>query len=361
MSPHMRKTGPRPRIAAPLILVLVSTALLATGCSRLGLGRAPATTVSRSTLGTVVTITVYGRDRAAVSAVVDRAFRAIDVLDRELDPYTASSMISRFNADPYAWQRLPAGAVTVFDEMDRLGVGGAFVPTLWGATRLYDFGGTGSVPDPGELRRVVAASGMFERRGASARFRGAPDSESTSASLPGIDLGGAVKGLAIERAGEIIGTAPSIDGALLSAGSTVLAVGRKPGGAWRIGIEDPREPARIVAVVKGTTTLGSVSTSGDYQLGFVRDGVRYHHILDPRTGKPVRGLRSLTVAGAMSALDSDILSTALFVMGVEKAHAYARDHGLALYTVDDEGHARITPAPPDERFVLETVAEPRSR
>jgi len=85
--------------------------------------------------------------------------------------------------------------------------------------------------------------------------------------------------------------------------------------------------------------------------------VLYHHILHPATGKPARGLRSLTVVGGETGLDSDILSTALFVMGVDRAEAYAREHGLGLFIVDDEGRTRIVPGPEGVAFSIEEYSE----
>ncbi len=82
--------------------------------------------------------------------------------------------------------------------------------------------------------------------------------------------------------------------------------------------------------------------------------MRYHHILDPDTGKPARGLQSLTVVGAGTGLDSDILSTALFVMGVDKATTYAEDNGLGLVVVDDEGRVHVVPGPEDRTWEIIT-------
>jgi thiamine biosynthesis lipoprotein len=103
-----------------------------------------------------------------------------------------------------------------------------------------------------------------------------------------------------------------------------------------------------------------VATSGDYQRYFERDGIRYHHILDPSDGRPARGVRSVSVAvGPESGpVEADILSTALFVMGVEDALAYSEEHGILAYIVDDEGRVHVAPGPDDSPITLEERAQP---
>ncbi|MBN1192667.1 MAG: FAD:protein FMN transferase, partial [Coriobacteriia bacterium] len=176
---------------------------------------------------------------------------------------------------------------------------------------------------------------------------------------PGLDLGGAAKGLALDRAREVLRASGAVSAALISSGSSTVTLGTKPDGSvWRIGIEDPRDPDSVVATFAFEGD-GALSTSGDYQRFFEAEGRRYHHILHPATGFPVQGLRSLTVAGStLSGLDSDILSTALFVRGVDEASDYARDHGIALYSVDSEGRALLVPAPEGSGLTVAEEATP---
>ena len=309
--------------------------------------------VSREALGTVVSVTAYGQDEAEVRAAIDDAFAVMAEIAAPLDAYSPGSDISAFNRQPYAAQPLPPYAAGVLDAIDALGVRDAFSPALLAVTRLYDFEGARSVPTRADLALAVAAADRFVRTDAQmglfTRLEGPDDRlEAGGALAPGLDLGGAAKGLALDAARESLRASGAVTAALISSGSSAVTLGAKPdGNAWRIGIENPRDLERVGAVFS-LEGEGALSTSGDYQRYFEADGVRYHHILDPATGLPARGVRSLTVAGAsLSGLQSDILSTALFVRGAEGATDYSQERGIALLVVDDEGRTLVVPAPED--------------
>ena len=341
------------RSMTALIALAVSISLA--GCAT---PQGPVTTKSRDVLGTTVGVTVYADESSASTRIVS-AFAAMSFIEKRLSPYDASSAIAAFNRSPFERHALPPDALLILDRARELGVSTQFSPALFGVTSLYDFGGAGTVPSEAALSdavrlvstfRVEEGTAFFAPLGLSSYGPGTPLSAPTT---PGLDFGGASKGLALDLA------APALRGlpGLITAGSSTLAFGHKPDGEpWRVGIEDPREVGRVLAVVSSEGTL-SVSTSGDYQTYFDRDGVRYHHILDPATGLPARGMRSLTVFGQMSALDADILSTALFVMGRDRAIDYALKHGFGLYIVDDMGFPHTCES--DERVQLEIQAEPR--
>lgn len=338
-----------------VLFVTVATTASLTACST-----APKRySEGHEVLGTAVTVSVWEGPGASPEDAVGRAFREMKEVEAALSPYDASSTISAFNRKPFETHQLPAEALQVMGRVTDLAASGRFSVSLFGVTSLYDFGGEGTVPDSARLADAVIDSQQLKvDAGGRARFAVAPALSSFMATAgasgsPGLDFGGASKGLALDRAAAALGGRP----ALLSAGSSTLALGVKPDGEqWRIGIEDPRDMGRLIAMISSEGTL-SVSTSGDYQLFFEREGVRYHHILDPTTGMPARGLRSLTVFGQMSAMDADILSTALFVMGRDDALTYADANGIGIYLVDHEGRAgwRV----PSSGIGLERISAPK--
>jgi thiamine biosynthesis lipoprotein len=106
---------------------------------------------------------------------------------------------------------------------------------------------------------------------------------------------------------------------MVQAGGDLYVAGRRNDRPWRVAIRDPRGPAdRLIAALD--LTDGTFSTSGDYERFFMHDGQRYHHILDPDTGRPAHGCRSVTIV-ATRAVDADTLSTGVFVMGPAKGMA----------------------------------------
>jgi thiamine biosynthesis lipoprotein len=139
---------------------------------------------------------------------------------------------------------------------------------------------------------------------------------------PGVtlDLGGIAKGYAVDRATALLRES-GVHQALVHGGwSTVCALGRSPEGeAWRVGIRHPRDASRRVAAVG--LADAALSTSGSYERFFAIDGTVYSHLLDPRTGRPAQGMLSASVVTS-TALEGDALSTACFVMGVDRAREY---------------------------------------
>jgi len=164
-----------------------------------------------------------------------------------------------------------------------------------------------------------------------------------------IHLGGIGKGYAVDRALPILRKAGLRD-FMIQAGGDLYVGGHKDGRLWRLGINDPRGPeGQSFATIDLTDS--TFSTSGDYARFFMKDGVRYHHILDPSTGQPARLCRSVTIAAASPVL-ADAVAKGVFILGPEK--------GMALVERIPDLEAVIVTAKNDvlvssglkERFVL---------
>jgi len=225
-------------------------------------------------------------------------------------------------------------------EIGRL-TGGAFDITwaaLWG---LWDF--RAEEPRVPPAQEIAARAALVDYRRVELDPGG--DGRAPTVRLPekgmAIGLGGIAKGYALERAAQVL-RSRGVESFLVLAGGQVLASGGKGDEAWRVGIRDPRG-AREEFFALLPLRDGSLSTSGDYERYFVRDGVRYHHVLDPRTGRPSRGVQSATVVADDPVL-ADALSTALMVLGVEKS-LYLVDglEGVEAVLVDDRGGLFVTP------------------
>jgi len=154
-----------------------------------------------------------------------------------------------------------------------------------------------------------------------------------------IGLGAIAKGYAVDRATLILAK-EGISDSIVKAGGDMRVQGLDKGKPWEIGIRHPRKKELLARLA--LTNL-SVSTSGDYERFFRKDGVLYHHIMDPRTGFPARGSMSVTVL-APDTMTSDALSTAIFVLGPDKGlELVDKLNGVEAIIVDAAGKMRISP------------------
>ena len=159
-----------------------------------------------------------------------------------------------------------------------------------------------------------------------------------------IGLGGVAKGYALDEMGAIL-EALGVTNYIVSGGGDLLIGGKKGKESWKVGVQHPRKKGGLIAQFEAGGRW-AVATSGDYERFFVKDGRRFHHILDPMTGMPSTACVSATVI-TPSALRSDALATALMVLGPEKAQALfdkLRDFKALLIDSDMRFH-RISDFP----------------
>lgn len=152
----------------------------------------------------------------------------------------------------------------------------------------------------------------------------------------GLDLGGIAKGYALDKTAENM-RRNGVSSALIDLGGSIAVVGKKPDGRkYKIGVRDPLGGENdYIATVELEDIY--TSTSGVYEKYFIKDGVRYHHILDSNTGRPAEsGLLAVMIVSSSGIL-SDAYSTALFVMGADKGLPFANENGIdALFVTDDK-------------------------
>lgn len=157
-----------------------------------------------------------------------------------------------------------------------------------------------------------------------------------------LDLGAVGKGIALDEILQYLKGQENVEGAVISAGGSILTYGTKPDGtAWNVGIVDPMSTDQSLGILT-LTGQWCVSTSGDYERYVEVDGVRYHHIIDPETGYPARSrVKSVTVLTRDGFL-SDALSTACFILGRDKGMELAEKYGAEALFVDQDGEVAMT-------------------
>jgi len=265
---------------------------------------------SRVAMGTLVSMTVIGLDEGEASSAMEDAWAEIERVDSLMTRYSDDSGVARLNARGGGRAERPLASVLHVALRVARTTSGAFDPTVAPLVDLWGFGEGMVLPEHADVR---AALEMVDYE----RVR--VDTTTLVVDLCGteVDLDGVAKGYAVDAAVSALESA-GVTSALVDAGGDIGLLGRGPRRKWTIGIKDPRGEGLLgVLRLEG----GSVATSGDYQRFGMVDGVRYHHILNPRTGYPARGVLSATVV-CDDCVTADALATAVFVMGAVDGMAF---------------------------------------
>ncbi len=283
-------------------------------------------------MGTVVTLTVAASDERSGVRAIERGFAEVARLEQLLSSYRRDSDLSRLNAQAGTGPvRVPRDLADLAHAAAAVAAqtGGAFNPLMGPAIKLWGIPQNPRVPSSEELQTLyplIELSGLSVQR--------AQGTITLARSGMALGLGGIAKGYTADRVVEVL-RAEGIRGGVVEISGDVRAFGRGPGRRpWRVGVQDPRgDDVPLMAVEVGD---GAVSTSGDYERFFEVDGIRYHHILDPRTLQPTRGLISVTVL-ARRAIEADALATAVVVMGAVDGLAFVeRTAGVEALLIDED-------------------------
>ena len=327
MPVRVSRCVPEPMPYLPFRLLALPLALLATVAPV----RAEWYEREEAIMGTRVAVQLWATDPELAGRAIDAVMADMRRTDELMSTYKPDSQLSQVNAHAYERPvQVDADIIDVVEkslEYSRLS-DGAFDITYASVGYMYDFR---AHQKPTDAQIAAALPGVdyrkvqVDREASTIRFLG----EGVR-----IDLGGIAKGYAVDRAIQHLREL-GIRHAMVNAGGDTRLLGDRRGKPWMVGIRDPRSAGRVVMRVPLADE--AISTSGDYERYFEEDGVLYHHILVPSTGRSARGVRSATVIGPDATL-TDGLSTTLFVLGVERGmQLIARMPGVEAVMVDDEG------------------------
>ena len=326
-----------------LSAALLSAAFLLTGCS--GAPAQEPETATFFAMDTAMDFTVYGD-----AALLDEAETLIGSLEEQVSVTDEHSDI--YAIDHTGSGSLSGNAAELMEQALELcrRTGGALDISVYPIVRAWGFTTGGyQVPDEETIQSLLPLVDYTQIQ---------YDAATGVVALPEgmeIDLGSVAKGYAGQLAAQML-REHGVQSALLNLGGNVQTVGAKPDGSpWQIGIKDPQgEDAMMVLSVEDQ----AVVTSGGYERYFEQDGQTYWHIMDPSTGHPAdSGLISVTIVGDEGVV-CDGLSTALFVMGLEKAaDLWAQSGDFEAVFVTASGEVYITEGLQDRFALTEQYAD----
>ncbi len=305
---------------------------------------------SRLVMDTVCTITVVSPSKKQAGEAIEAGFASIEKLEHILDFFSDESEITAINmAAGKGPVRVRRETLDVIQRSVKVAeyTNGAFDPTVGPLMELWGFSGPSSgsvsIPDAEAIRYVT---GLVDFKKMS--INASASEVSLAEKGMKLDLGGLAKGYAADMAIDAI-KAKGIKSALVAIAGDIKGFGLRPDlKPWKVGIQNPRVKSIEVPDGDGNTIIATldlkeeaISTSGDYQRFFIRDGERYHHILDPETGFPASGVISVTVIAPYGYM-ADGLSTGIFILGREKGIKLLESLGFNGIIVDSNRQIYIT-------------------
>ena len=308
------------RASAAGVLIAATGCMQAASCSRVSTTARNAHLVERSRLamGSALRLSAWSNDEPGALAAFDDVFREFNRLEQLMSTWIRDSDVQRANqmagVQPVQVSADVRDALKTARQISEW-TDGKFDVTFGVLSGLwkFDHDQDNVVPDMREVQRRLP---LIDYRAIQI------DDVAGTVFLPrkgmAIHLGGIGKGYAIDRGVDILRTRGVRD-FMMQDGGDIYVAGLKDGRPWRLGIQDPRGAAHHIFAELDLSD-GTFSTSGDYERFFMKDGRRYHHILDPATGEPAGGARSVTIVTNLAVI-ADGLSTGVFVLGPEKGMA----------------------------------------
>lgn len=318
------------------------------------------TRLGGATMGTTWSVKIAGSvggvDLRSLQGDIERVLERVN---EQMSTYRADSELARFNASgTTGWFEVSCDTRTVLEQALRISrvCGGAFDVTVGPLVDAWGFGPPDAPDSPGARRGrpgTARIADLLQRVDYTVlSTRRSPPAIASNRPGVGVDLGGIAKGFGLDQVATCLDQA-GVQRYLVEIGGELRGCGAGPrGGPWLVGIERPVVGQSAVYRVVRLENR-AVATSGDYRLCFERDGVRYSHLIDPRTGRPVaHGLASVSVV-AETAMVADAMSTALMVMGLDAGYRLAeRLHVAAMFIGRQGRDLTETHTPAFDRFLV---------
>ncbi len=288
-------------------------------------------------MGTIVEITFIAEDQEEAEKAALRAFQEIRRIEYLMSPWIESSDVYRVNqSSGRKWVNVSPETLYVIKKSIEIShqSNGSFDITIGPLIGLWQKAREkGQPPSEEDLKKGLELVGyrnilihpegkiLLKKEGMS------------------IDLGGIAKGYAVDKAFEVLKRL-GFNNLIVNAGGDLKVGGKKFEKPWTIGIQDPRDPEKSIAKI--SLTEGTIATSGDYEKYFMYQGKRYHHILNPKNGRPAEGCQSVSVI-SNEAIFADAMATTIFVLGPEKGYSLCQTaKGMDCLIIDREGKIIIT-------------------
>ncbi|HSR51858.1 MAG TPA: FAD:protein FMN transferase [Acidobacteriota bacterium] len=313
------------RLSSALVLTWISIGFLASQPAAQGGREGPQVVVERQVylMGTRCRLAAVAADRESAIRGLESLLTLLEASEGELSTWRPNSRLSLLNQQPlFQPLALHPGLCRLFEELRRwhYETGGAFDPFIGRLLEAWDIRGRGHLAQAPELEAALQASGLRHIRFDPQACTVAKEREVL------IDAGAFGKGEALDRAfahSQKLG----LKGWMADLGGQIGVWGNPPRGLdWDVRVAHPRHRQQTLTALK--LAAGSLAVSGGSERDLTVDGEAVSHIIDPRTGRPV-SFRGSTVVWHQSGLASDVLSTALYVMGTDQGSKWAQERGIA--------------------------------
>lgn len=287
-------------------------------------------TESKFSFGTYISITVYDKDEAKAKKAIQAGFNEIERIDSKYNSKVQDSGISKLNSHKIKELILDKEGVYLINNLRKLYEisHGTYDVTIAPLLEIWNFENIvqETLPKDEELKKAMENIDFTKVK---------LENNILSYEKDGIeiDTGSFLKGYAVARAKQVM-VDMGIKSAFISSVSSIETINTKPGNKlWKIGIENPENSQKVLGIIELNNQ--AMGVSGDYQTYIEINGKKYHHILDKRTGYPVRD-KKMVVVVSDSAFLSDMYSTAFFTMPIDEIIQVCKENNLEVLIVDSE-------------------------